>query len=194
MPIHTHTLLCMTFVVEVCVRNDQTLTGVERSFDANEVIVSKTDTTGKITYANDIFINMSGYTEDELLGAPHSILRHPHMPRAVFRLLWDTISTGHEIFAYVLNRSKNGDHYWVFAHVTPCLAADGTIIGYHSNRRVPKPSAIATVQPLYQTLLQMETAQADRRLGLDQSYQALKTAVGSLGFASYDHLIFAICR
>ena len=72
-------------------------TGVERTFDREEIIVSKTDLTGNITYANDVFIRMAGYTEEELLGAPHSIIRHPDMPRAVFQLLWDTIGSGEEI-------------------------------------------------------------------------------------------------
>jgi PAS domain S-box-containing protein len=170
------------------------LTGKERTFRSEEIIVSKTDRTGKITYANDIFIDMSGYSEDELLGAPHSILRHPAMPRCVFRLLWDTVQSGEEIFAYVLNRAKNGDEYWVFAHVTPNFGADGEIIGFHSNRRVPKPSAIATIKPLYAQLLAVEQANPDRKAGLEQSYAALKAEVGRLGFASYDQLIFAICR
>ncbi|HPV77190.1 MAG TPA: PAS domain-containing protein, partial [Gemmatimonadaceae bacterium] len=87
--------------------------GRERSFGEDEIIVSKTDLQGKITYANDVFIRVSGYEEDELLGAPHSIIRHPDMPRAVFKLLWDTLATGREVFAYVNNMARNGDNYWV---------------------------------------------------------------------------------
>jgi PAS domain S-box-containing protein len=104
------------------------LTGVERTFVENEIIVSKTDLKGRITYANDVFIKLAGFTETELLGQPHSIIRHPEMPRCVFKLLWDTIAEGGEIFAYVVNRSKNGDHYWVFAHVTPTvrISEEGT--------------------------------------------------------------------
>lgn len=173
---------------------DLFLTGKVRTFRPDEIIVSKTDRTGKITYANDVFIEMSGYSEDELLGAPHSILRHPAMPRCVFRLLWDVIEQGDEIFAYVLNRAKNGDEYWVFAHVTPNFGPDGAIVGYHSNRRVPKQSAVDTVRPLYAQLLEIEKSNPDRKAGLEQSYAALKATVGQLGFSSYDQLIFAICR
>ena len=111
------------------------LTGVERTFGDDEIIVSKTDTKGRITYANRVFQQVAGYTEDELLGKAHSIVRHPDMPRCVFKFLWDTIGAGNEVFAYVLNKAKNGDHYWVFAHVTPTFDDHGRIISYHSNRR-----------------------------------------------------------
>ena len=173
---------------------DKHLSGVERTFAWDDVIVSKTDLLGKITYANEVFLDISGYTEDELLGAPHSILRHPAMPRCVFKFLWDRIQQGHEVFAYVLNRAKNGDHYWVFAHVTPSYDRSGQMIGYHSNRRVPKPEAVATVKPLYETLLGIEDKAGDRKLGMEQSFAALVKTIGDLGFDSYDRLIMTICR
>ena len=92
---------------------------------------------------------IAGYTEQEVLGKPHSLIRHPHMPRCVFKLLWDTIAGGDEIFAYVVNRCKNGDHYWVLAHVTPSRNTNGDIIGYHSNRRVPDRKIVeGTITPL----------------------------------------------
>ena len=91
---------------------DRQVTGHEVFFDDDEIIVSKTDLTGKITYANDMFLRIAGYKEVEVLGQPHSLIRHPDMPRSIFKLLWDTISAGGEIFAYVMNRCKNGDHYW----------------------------------------------------------------------------------
>jgi PAS domain S-box-containing protein len=172
---------------------DSSLTNVERTFQWDQVIVSKTDTTGKITYANDVFIGISGYSEAELLGAPHSILRHPAMPRCVFKFLWDRIALGNEVFAYVINRAKTGDHYWVFAHVTPCYH-DGKITGYHSTRRVPKAEAVATVKPLYETLLGIENRAADRKTGLEQSFAALVKTVGDLGFDSYDRLVMTISR
>jgi len=111
------------------------LTGVERTFADDEIIVSKTDPKGRMTYCNDIFLRLAGYSESELIGQPHSMIRHPHMPRCVFKLLWSRIQSGTEVFAYVINRSGNGDHYWVLAHVTPDLVQDGAIIGFHSNRR-----------------------------------------------------------
>jgi PAS domain S-box-containing protein len=170
------------------------LTGVERSFAADEVIVSKTDLQGRIIYANDIFITLSGYVEEELLGAPHNILRHPDMPRCVFKFLWDRIAAGHEVFAYVVNRCKDGGHYWVFAHVTPCYGKDGKIVAYHSTRRVPLPKALEAVKPLYATLRAIEERNADRKQGTDQSLAALVDTVGKAGFADYDRFIMSISR
>jgi len=173
---------------------DRSLTNVERTFRWDDVIVSKTDPAGRITYANDVFLGISGFTERELLGVPHSILRHPAMPRCVFKLLWDRIAEGHEVFAYVINRAKNGDHYWVFAHVTPCFGKDGAIVGYHSTRRVPKPEAVTTVSGLYQTLVGIEQRAGDRAEGLRQSHAALLQTVADLGFDSYDRLVMTISR
>ena len=93
--------------------------GRERTFARDELIVSKTDPKGRLVYVNDVFLEVSGFRESEIIGQPHSIIRHPEMPRAVFKLLWDVILGGKEIFAYVNNMAKNGDNYWVFAHVTP---------------------------------------------------------------------------
>ena len=78
------------------------------------------------------------------------------MPRCIFKLLWDTIKSGEEIFAYVNNRAKNGDHYWVFAHITPTVNRGGEILGFHSNRRVPSKEAVAKIIPLYQSLVEIE--------------------------------------
>lgn len=172
---------------------DRSLTGVERTFQTDEIIVSKTDTTGRITYANDIFVGISGYTIDEVLGQPHSMIRHPDMPRAVFKLLWDRIGQGHEVFAYVVNRCKNGDHYWVLAHVTPNLDETGQTIGYHSCRRVPKRSAVETITGLYASLRTVE-AENERKAGLEKSSAMLMDAVKSLGFASYDRFVLSLGR
>jgi PAS domain S-box-containing protein len=94
-------------------------TQVERILADNEFIISKTDTKGKITYGNRPFNDYSGFSENELLGVQHNIVRHPDMPRAVFKLLWDEVQTGREVFAFVKNLSKDGSFYWVFANVTP---------------------------------------------------------------------------
>jgi len=119
-------------------RSNTTVTGKERFFDDSEIIVSKTDTGGRITYANDVFLRVAGYNEGEVLNKPHSLIRHPDMPRCVFKLLWDTIQAKSEVFAYVVNMCKNGDHYWVFAHVTPSYDTTGKVVNYHSSRRVPE--------------------------------------------------------
>jgi len=136
----------------------------EAFFPEREIIVSKTDLKGRITYANKTFRDVSGFRDDELIGKPHSLVRHPDMPRTVFKVLWDTISGGREIFAYVKNLTKTGDYYWVFAHVTPSFGRDGNIVGYHSNRRVPRRAAIDhVITPLYATILAEESRHKNGR-------------------------------
>lgn len=150
------------------------LTGKERFFEDDEVIVSKTDLQGKITYGNHVFLKLSGFTEQEILGKPHNIIRHPEMPRCVFKLLWDTQEKGEELFAYVNNRSKNGDNYWVFAHITPSYDLKGKLVGYHSNRRVPNRDVLTKhIEPLYQDLLKLEKSYSSPREGMDTAYKKL---------------------
>lgn len=165
--------------------------GRERFFDPDEIIVSKTDLRGRITYANRVFLRVAGYAEEEVLGAPHSLIRHPDMPRCVFKLLWDTIQAGHEIFAYVKNMARNGDHYWVFAHVTPTFDDHGAIVGYHSNRRVPERAAVAAISPLYDALRRMENEAASRPSGLVASTHALLAELERRGL-TYDQFAFSL--
>lgn len=171
---------------------DWSITGIERTFDRDEIIVSKTDPQGRLTYANRVFQRVAGYTESELLGKAHNIVRHPDMPRCVFRFLWERIQARQECFAYVLNRCKNGDHYWVFAHVTPTLNHNGSILGYHSNRRVPAESALNTIKPLYADLLAIEKRHRTPGEQWQASLPVLQDRIRSLG-VSYDELIFQIC-
>lgn len=166
-------------------------TGTERTFGHDEIIVSKTDTAGRITYANDVFLSIAGYTEREIIGKPHSIIRHPDMPRCVFRLLWETIRTGRECFAYVINRARNGDYYWVHAHITPNTDETGAITGYHSNRRCPRREAVAAVEPLYADLRTIETRHADPRAGIDAAHAALNDRLRALGMP-YHHFVFTL--
>lgn len=148
------------------------VTGVEQFFDEDELIVSKTNLKGHLTYTNDVFLRIAGYTEKECLGQPHSMIRHPDMPRAIFELLWSTIQDGREIFAYVINRCKNGDHYWVHAHVTPSRDAGGALVGFHSNRRVPdRPVIEGQIIPLYKQLLDAERRHTNRKEGLAASLE-----------------------
>lgn len=130
--------------------------GIERELRSDDVIVTKTDLKGRITYANDVFCRISALAETDVIGQPHSVIRHPEMPRAVFKLLWDSVQQDRELFAYVVNLAADGAHYWVLAHVTPSRDAHGRIVGYHSNRRRPAADAIARVRPLYQRLLAEE--------------------------------------
>ena len=171
---------------------DITPTGVERFFEEDEIIVSKTDPTGRITYANPVFLRLYGGTEEEVIGQPHSLVRHPDMPRCVFKLLWDTLGAGHEIFAYVKNMSKNGDHYWVLAHATPSLDSNGQVVGFHSNRRVPSRKTIdEVIAPLYKTLLEIENKHANSKEGMNEAFNTLVGILNDKG-VEYDEFIFSL--
>ena len=168
-----------------------TPTRKEVFFPDSQIIVSKTDLKGRITYANQTFCRVAGYEESELLGQPHSIVRHPDMPRAVFALLWSRLQAGQEIFAYVLNMASSGDHYWVHAHVTPTFGADGQIIGHHSNRRVPDRLAVDAVAPIYRDLKAIEDRAANRADGLKNSVEHLNSMLRDRG-VSYDQYVFSL--
>lgn len=156
-------------------------TGKEVFFDRDDLIVSKTDLKGVLTYTNHTFLEIAGYEESECIGHQHNMIRNPNMPRAVFQLLWETIAQGTEIFAYVVNSTKNGDHYWVIAHVTPSMS-NGSIIGYHSTRRVPNPQTIQnTIIPLYDQLKGIEGKNASKKSGLDESVAALQGILAEQG-------------
>lgn len=167
------------------------LTGVERTFSEEDIIVSKTDLRGIITYANDVFVDVSGYAESELLKQPHNILRHPDMPACVFQLLWEQIEAEKEIFAYVINRCKNGDHYWVFAHVTPSYDLTGKHTGYHSNRRSPYSDALQKVIPLYGQLLDIESRYPTRKQGMQAARAQMDELLASAG-VDYDQFVFSL--
>ncbi len=137
--------------------NHPTPTAKESVFQDDDFLVSKTDTKGLITYVNPSFIATAGYTEQELLGQPHHIVRHPDMPRVIFKLLWEEITNEREIFAYVKNIGKDGGFYWVYANVTASLDSKGNIIGYYSVRRKPNPKALDIIKPLYEKLVSLES-------------------------------------
>ena len=131
-------------------------TTAERVMREDDFIVSKTDLTGRITYGNRIFIEFSGYSETELLGSQHNIIRHPDMPRGVFKFLWDTISQKQECMAFVKNMAKDGSFYWVFALVSPAFDTQGNHIGYYSVRRKPHAAGVRLMQTVYQEMLAVE--------------------------------------
>lgn len=166
-------------------------TGVERTFSADELIVSKTDLQGRITYANDVFLRVSAFTADEVIGQPHNIIRHPQMPRAVFKLLWDTLGAGQELFAYINNLASDGAHYWVLAHVTPSYAPDGTPTGYHSSRRRPSPRSIQAITPLYDQLLAEERRHSSARDAVAASSALLQQMVAERA-GSYEELVWSV--
>lgn len=158
----------------------------EITFSDNDFIVSKTDTRGKITYGNELFIEMSGYSETELINQPHNILRHPDMPAVIFKYLWNQIKAKKEVFAYVVNQTKNRDYYWVFAHITASSDENSKIIGFHSARRKPKSSSLELIKPLYRELLSIEKSS-----GIAASEAKLMQILKDKG-VSYDEFILSI--
>ena len=133
-----------------------TPTSQERLMRENDFIVSKTDLSGRITYGNRIFQEFAGYSEEELLGEQHNIIRHPDMPRAAFALAWDLIKAEKEFFGFVKNMASDGSFYWVFTHITPSYNRHGKVIGYLSVRRKPNASVLPTVSGLYKQMVDIE--------------------------------------
>ena len=138
------------------------VTQKEVSLSDDEFIVSKTDLKGKLTYINRTFMRISGFPEAELLGFPHNVIRHPDMPRGVFKLMWDTLRDGNEFFGYVKNRCKNGGHYWVFANITIDYGLDNKPVGYYSVRRKPTPRALDHIIPIYREMLAIEAGSSGK--------------------------------
>ena len=152
----------------------------------DDFIVSKTDLKGRLTYVNKIFIEMGEYTENELLGKPHSIVRHPDMPKAVFKLLWNLVQAGDEIFAFVVNKTKNGNDYWVCANVTPSLDVNGKTVGYYSVRRMPNPAALEIIKPLYTRMVS-----AERSGGVEAGTKILTDLLNEKGM-DYNEFIISL--
>lgn len=132
-------------------KNNGQVTGVEVSFGEDQVLVSMTDTKGIITFANDAFVNISGFSREELIGKSHNIVRHPDVPPAVFQNLWDELKNEKSWIGVVKNRAKSGNHYWVEAFVSP-LYKDKKLIGYQSVRIKPKKEDIARAEKIYQNV------------------------------------------
>ena len=153
---------------------------------SNDFLVSKTDLKGRITYCNQIFMKVAGYSESELLGKPHNIVRHTDMPRIIFKLLWERIQNKQEIFAYVKNKTKNGGYYWVYANVTASVDDRGNIIGYYSVRRKVNEQALPVIEDLYAKLLQ-----AEARGGMDASQKYLNNLLKEKG-VRYDEFVASL--
>ena len=132
-------------------RNNMPVTHVEYVLKDHETVVSKTDLQGKITYVNQDFINISGFSEDELLGSPQNIVRHPDMPVEAFADFWDTLKAGKAWTGLVKNRCKNGDHYWVEANAAP-LIENGQRVGYTSIRTKPARDAVQAAEAAYRAI------------------------------------------
>jgi len=159
------------------------ITDTSRVLDADDFIVSKTDTKGKIIYCNEIFTKMAGYPAADLIGANHNLIRHPDMPRVAFKIAWDLIKNKKEFFGFIKNLSADGSYYWVFAYITADLDERNNIISYTSIRRKAPQSAIDIITPIYKTLID-----AERSGGIDASQKILNNLLEEHK-VSYDEFI-----
>lgn len=170
-------------------KNEILLRDSSRPFEVVDLFFSTTDTKGIITSCNDVFTRVAGYEPNEILGKPHNIVRHPHMPRCVFKLLWEYLLSGRSIGAYVKNLAKTGEYYWVFALATPCPG------GLLSIRLKPTSPILSTVESLYKELLACEAESgADWRSGMAAATNLLLEKLAGLGFSSYDNFMIAGLR
>ena len=141
----------------------------EIQFSQKKFIVSKTDKEGKILFVNKNFCEVSGYTEAELLGETHSVLRHPDMPKAIFYLIWKSLLAGVEVSAIIKNLTKSGQYYWVIADFSVKRDAKGEIDSFSSLRRVAPSYVSEAIEPLYQEMLV-----AERKGGVEASLRCLE--------------------
>ena len=145
-----------------------------------DIIVSKTDIMGNIEYANQIFYKLSGYNKRELTFEPHSILRHPDMPKVIFKHLWSELKKGDEVYTFVKNLTKEGSFYWVLAYVRPTLNPDGSLRNYVSTRKLMSPTAREAIEPLYAKLLEVE-----KNSGVAISEQLLRDTISDRDFNQF---------
>ena len=150
----------------------------EIQLNSKKIIISKTDRYGIIQYVNDYFCEVAGYEEREVIGMPHSILRHPDMPQAVFYLMWQTIQAGNNITAVVKNLAKSGEYYWVTTDFE-IIRDNNEIKGYIAYRRPATNMAISGVEELYEKLLKIE-----KKSGMEQSLLYLE------GFLNVRHVTY----
>ncbi len=156
----------------------------------NDFIVSKTDTKGRIVYANRIFMEFAGFDERALLGTQHNIVRHPDMPRSVFKMMWEMLHAGEEFFGYVKNMASDGSFYWTFANVTPTKDRQGNTIGYYSVRRKPRTEAIAYLEPVYAAMLAKER-EVGAKAAIEASRVILQQCYESNG-VNYDEFVLTL--
>lgn len=132
----------------------------EIKLDPSKTIMSKTNRKGIIEYANDYFMEISGYEEYELMGQPHNIIRHPDMPKVIFKELWARLNKGENIYALVKNKAKNGDYYWVLTSFETRYNENGEIISHYAHRKAAPANAVYQIEKIYKTLLSIEKNQS----------------------------------
>lgn len=172
-------------------KNNVKPTDVENPFSVNDIIVSKTNLKGEITYVNDVICTLAEADESEMIGQQHNIILHPDMPRSIFQLLWQQIKAKKEIFAYVKNMAKTRNHYWVFAHVTPTLNDQGEVICFHSSRRSAPENEISIISELYEKNRNVETKHDNRKDGLKAGVDFFHEFLEKTGM-SYDEFVWSV--
>lgn len=156
----------------------------EIKLNPKRYIVSKTDAHGNIEYGNDYFVEISGYSEAELIGKPHSIVRHPDMPKIVFKMMWDRINRAQNIMAVVKNLAKDGSYYWVVTEFEPKLdPITNEIIAHTAFRRAAPQNAIDAMIPIYKKLLEIE-----KESGMEASEKYLRGLL-EVNHTTYDEFI-----
>lgn len=172
-------------------KNNVNPTEVENQFSENDIIVSKTNLKGEITYVNDVFCMTAEADGSEMIGQQHNIIRHPDMPRSIFQLLWQQIKSKNEIFAYVKNMAKTGNYYWVFAHVTPTLDDLGEVTGFHSSRRQAPKNEISFISDLYEKIRHVENSHDNPKEGLNAGVEFFNNFLDKTGM-SYDEFVWSV--
>lgn len=132
-------------------RRNLPVTHQERTFDRHEKLISSTDLKGKILDCNDVFVRVSGFSKEELVGQPHNLIRHPDMPVQAFEVMWTHLKAGKPWMGMVKNRCKNGDYYWVDAYITP-ISEQGRVVGYESVRSCPRREDVERADRLYRRI------------------------------------------
>lgn len=161
-----------------------TPTEKEVQWDKSQTLISKTDKFGNIQYTNQAFESVSGYEASELIQQPHSIIRHPDMPRVIFKILWDNLKIKENFHAIIKNMSKSGDYYWVITNFEIRKDENGIIIGYDSYRKaIPEEIISNYIAPLYQRLLKIEQVN-----GLDVSEKYFKGYLEDRGLTYYEYV------
>ncbi len=166
-----------------------TPTNVEHPLKKDDLIVTKTDIKGRITYANKTFLDICSFEETDVLDQPHNVIRHPDMPKAVFRMLWDVLKRGDEFFGVVKNLCSDGGYYWVFANITPSFDPSGKVVGYFSVRRHVEKELIGIMENLYKQMVQEENRYKDDKKAIEASTKILTDFIDEQGVSYNEYII-----
>lgn len=171
--------------------NHVTPTGIEIMIPENALMVSKSDNTGKIIYCNDQLPKFSGFEKKELIAQTYSIFANPSMPRCIYQLLWNKISSGKDIIVYLNNLCKNGDNFWVRSHIRPVFDNNKNIRGYHSNNIQADKNLLPKIKNLYEKLLLIEKEISGKDEAINASKQYLENFLKEKG-VSYEEFVYTL--